>query len=85
MKPTKISTSNLQVAISMIYIDGSHMEGGGQILRTALALSTGNIYADKENSSMIDSEQIQKQQRDHLQALTVPMRLSGIKAFRPLW
>jgi hypothetical protein len=61
------------------------MEGGGQILWKALALSTGNIYADKENSSMIDSEQIQKQLRDHLQALTVTMRLSGIKAFRPLW
>ena len=42
------------------------------IIAVILALaSTGNIYADKESNSMIDSEQTEQQLRDHLRALTV--------------
>jgi RNA 3'-terminal phosphate cyclase (GTP) len=63
----------------MVHIDGSHMQGGGQILRTALALSTltGRPFRAEKIRHNRPAAGLKPQ---HLSAIQALIRMSGAKA-----
>jgi RNA 3'-terminal phosphate cyclase (GTP) len=65
--------------MSMLCIDGSYKEGGGQILRTALALSTltGLPFRAEKIRQRRPVPGLKPQ---HLQAIQALMRMSGVRA-----